>query len=293
MWKLFRKGFSPGKYETHRCTQCQQSLGTLQFDVQQLKNVTNKKDQSKLVCKDCQKKLRCAACQCTFDAKEWTPTERYHHSSRGSALVCAACRKRGYHPQDVRTYTCDDCSGKFGAKHFDAKHLKNHNTRGGRLQCNNCSDKKKENDRQDTEREKRIKNKLRGKNVVVTADDLEFLRGLIAKRRKREWVSLCTVCSMHRVCCALHQQMCRLVFEFAAACILKKVLCSPSLLLRYKSCSVRHLYFFLTVTSAEQYVVYITVPLQGSFFFTKMSYRNPEWMGLVSIQDSVYVWQCM
>ena len=170
-------------------------------------------------------KLRCAACQDAFDAKEWSHQERNNHRTHSAALVCKACRARGYHPQDVRTYTCNNCSGKFGGKHFDAQCLKDHNKRGDRLQCKNCIHKKKHKEREDADREKRIKEKLKngrdhtkkaawkctckkpvhdekcqlfsteygtrkwaGKNVGVTEDDLHFLsqRELLAKRQKRE-----------------------------------------------------------------------------------------------------------
>ena len=139
--------------------------------------------------------------------------------------MCQACRKKGYHPQDVRTYTCQDCSGNFDGKHFDAKLLDNHNQRGDRLQCKNCSDKSKKKEREDADREKRIREKLKngrdhkkkaawkctckkpihdekcelfsmeygtrkwaGKNVGVTEDDLRFLteRESLAKRQKRK-----------------------------------------------------------------------------------------------------------
>ena len=65
------KGFSPGIYEKHLCTQCQEEFGTLQFDKDNLKDFKRQKT-SKLVCKHCQSKLHCAACQGTFDAKEWS-----------------------------------------------------------------------------------------------------------------------------------------------------------------------------------------------------------------------------
>ena len=113
---------------------------------------------------------------------------------------------------------CNACSGKFGGKHFDAKQLQNHNLRGDRLQCKNCSKKKQQLLRQDADREKRIREKLKtkaalrcsckkeihtekctlfsmmhgvrkwpGMNVGVTEDDLEFLaqRDLVAKRQRR------------------------------------------------------------------------------------------------------------
>ena len=99
-----------------------------------------------------------------------------------------------------------------------ARLLKNHNNRGDRLQCKNCGEKKKQQERQDADREKRIRDKLKtkvalrcsckkeihtekctlfsmmhgvrkwpGMNVGVTEDDLDFLaqRDLVAKRQRR------------------------------------------------------------------------------------------------------------
>ena len=211
------KGFTPGNYEKHLCTQCQQQLGALKFEKEVLRDFKRRKT-SKLVCKDCQSKLRCAACEGAFDEK-WSLSERKNHRTLGTALVCKVCRQKGYHAHDVRSYTCTDCSGNFGGKHFDAKQFDNHNQRGGSLQCRNCTAGAKQRERQDVERERRIQDRLKkgrdgagkpawkctckkinheekcalfptqhgvrkwpGKNVGITEDDIEFL----AKRQKRQ-----------------------------------------------------------------------------------------------------------
>ena len=65
---------------------------------------------------DCEQKLQCAACLVAFDKKYWSKAERNHYErDRRTLLVCKSCRdSRGYTPDDVKTYTCQQCQDKGG-----------------------------------------------------------------------------------------------------------------------------------------------------------------------------------
>ena len=99
---------------------------------------------------DCEQKLQCAACLVAFDKKDWSKNERHNHASKqGTLLVCKSCRdSRGYTPDDVKTYTCQQCHDKGGWKLFDKElmhHVKSHGRKkllwekGRRKSCNRNS----------------------------------------------------------------------------------------------------------------------------------------------------------
>ena len=96
---------------------------------------------------DCEQKLQCAACLVAFDKKYWSIKERENHASKqGTLLVCKSCRdSRGYTPDDVKTYTCQQCQDKGGFKLFDQKlveHFKYDDRQ--KLLCKLCVAKVKE-----------------------------------------------------------------------------------------------------------------------------------------------------
>ena len=90
---------------------------------------------------DCEQKLQCAACLVPFDKKYWSKNERSHYeSNKRTLLVCKTCRdSRGYTPDDVKTYTCEQCQDKGGFKLFDKElmhHVKSHGRK--KLLCKLC-----------------------------------------------------------------------------------------------------------------------------------------------------------
>ena len=67
--------------------------------------------------------------------------ERSHYeSNKRTLLVCKTCRdSRGYTPDDLKTYTCQQCHDKGGWKLFDKElmhNMKSHGTK--KLLCNLC-----------------------------------------------------------------------------------------------------------------------------------------------------------
>ena len=133
------RGYAPGKYDEHQCEECFEKFGSLKFDKHVLHNA-KRQEKSRLVCQDCQTKLRCGKCKTAYELKYWSKSERDHHaSSQGTTLVCKACRAQGFHPYDLETYTCQKCACRFGAHRFNRdllKHHKHHQRK--KLECKLC-----------------------------------------------------------------------------------------------------------------------------------------------------------
>ena len=89
---------------------------------------------------DCEQKLQCAACLVAFDKKYWSKAERDSYERKGTLLVCKSCRdSRGYTPDDVKTYTCQQCQDKGGFKLFDKELMHNVKSHGRKkLLCKLC-----------------------------------------------------------------------------------------------------------------------------------------------------------
>ena len=131
-------GSSPDKYDSHECAECLGNFGSLKFEAHLLKD-WKRRSGSRMVCKDCQNKLRCGACKQLFDQKSWKKTERDNHRRQGSTLVCQGCRSLGYHPDDVNTYRCQRCNVEYGGKQFDESQLLHHKNHGrAKLECKPC-----------------------------------------------------------------------------------------------------------------------------------------------------------
>ena len=122
----------------HECAECREKFGSLKFDKTLLYNWIHRPG-SRKVCKDCQTKLKCAACNRRFDEKSWTLKERDNHRYQNTKLVCKDCRAVGYRPEDVTKYECQRCHQEFGAQKFD-RHMMNHFNSHGRakLECKQC-----------------------------------------------------------------------------------------------------------------------------------------------------------
>ena len=133
------RGIAPGKYDEHQCEECLERLGRLAFDKYVLYNA-KRQEKSRLVCLNCQTKLRCGKCKTAYELKYWSKSERDHHaSSQGTTLVCKACRALGFHPCDLETYTCQTCACSYGARRFQKIQLDNHkNHNRKKLQCMQC-----------------------------------------------------------------------------------------------------------------------------------------------------------
>ena len=110
-----------------------------------------------LTCEDCKSTLKCSACNIAFEWEYWTKAERAHtsrpsrqklleernHSSQpkrqaSTLLVCKPCRKNGYTPDDVATYSCQTCGTQCGWKLFDPIQIKNCKYRGNKISCKAC-----------------------------------------------------------------------------------------------------------------------------------------------------------
>ena len=133
------RGYAPGKYDEHRCLECFEQFGSLNFDKRVLHN-SKRQERSRLVCKTCQTKLRCGKCNTSYDLKYWSESERDNHaSSQRTKLVCKECRAQGTHPKDLETYTCQTCRCKFGAQKFNRNLLWHHKYDGRKKpQCMQC-----------------------------------------------------------------------------------------------------------------------------------------------------------
>ena len=139
------KGYAVGHYDGYVCKDCRETLGSLRFDQEDIKNFKRKKT-TRLVCQDCKSKLRCAACEVAFPRTAWTSEERKNYDrkdrEKGTALVCKACRQAGYSPDDVATYKCQHCEKEGGWKAFDPGLIFHHKVHGNKkLLCTACAAK--------------------------------------------------------------------------------------------------------------------------------------------------------
>ena len=132
-------GCSPGRYEQYDCQQCHLTFGSLKFATMSLKNFKHGSS-SRLICQECQQKLKCAACQVAFHRTHWSKTERDNHEGKQQTrLVCKGCRKNGYNADDVKTYTCQECQKHSGWKEFDPNLMHNFKHHGrSKLLCKPC-----------------------------------------------------------------------------------------------------------------------------------------------------------
>ena len=133
------QGYAPGQYDEHQCEECLEKFGSLRFDKHLLLAVKKRK-KSRLVCRDCQKKLRCAKCNTAYELEYWSKRERTKHfSSQQTKLICTACREQGFHPHDLETYQCEECLKKFGGLKFPGNVLAGVKKRKKpRLECRDC-----------------------------------------------------------------------------------------------------------------------------------------------------------
>ena len=134
-----KRGYAPGQYEEHQCEECLEKKSSLSFDKYMLLAV-KRKEKSRLVCQDCQTKLRCGKCNTAYALKYWSQSERHNHStSQRTKLICKACRAQGFHPRDLKTYACQTCAREFGASKFNQNqlhHFKYHQRK--KLRCLQC-----------------------------------------------------------------------------------------------------------------------------------------------------------
>ena len=90
--------------------------------------------------KDCNSKLKCAACNVMYEKSYWSNTERKNHlSTQATTLVCKSCRQNGYNADDVKTYTCQVCDRQYGWKKFDSQMISHFKYNAQpKLQCKEC-----------------------------------------------------------------------------------------------------------------------------------------------------------
>ena len=90
--------------------------------------------------KDCNSKLKCAACNVMYEKSYWSNTERKNHPrTQATKLVCKSCRQNGYNPDDVKEYTCQVCNQQYGWKKFDSQMISHFKYNAQpKLQCKEC-----------------------------------------------------------------------------------------------------------------------------------------------------------
>ena len=135
------RGYAPGNYEEHRCTECGVNFGHRNFNKEVLYNCKRRGGKSSIVCTDCQTKLQCGKCKIAYELKYWTTDERKHHNGpRAIALVCKTCRALGFNPRDLASYTCQTCQCNLGAQKFEQRLLDNYKRhKSTKLRCKQCA----------------------------------------------------------------------------------------------------------------------------------------------------------
>ena len=99
--------------------------------------------------------MKCAACNTLYLQSYWSKSERDHHLSKGTRLVCRTCRAKGCTAHDTKLYTCQNCEIQAGSSKFDKVCLQNFNHQSrSKLICISCSAKAKA-------RERTLKDRLR------------------------------------------------------------------------------------------------------------------------------------
>ena len=95
----------------------------------------------RILCRDCQTKIRCSKCKTAYELNYWSKHERQDRRRRVTALVCKACRTMGYHPADLKTYSCQTCQCELGAHRLNKTLLRNYKKpeRNNKLQCKQCA----------------------------------------------------------------------------------------------------------------------------------------------------------
>ena len=110
-------GYAPGKYVVFECEECLKKLGRGKFEKCVLQN-SKRCLKSRLLCRDCQAfqgwlkqmKYRCGKCEMRYDTKYWSKAVRDKQGcARAPTLVCKACRARGFHPLELKSYHVADC----------------------------------------------------------------------------------------------------------------------------------------------------------------------------------------
>ena len=142
------QGFHPADLETYTCQTCACEFGGHNFDQDLLGDYKNRsrKRPRRLMCLQCaaaeKRMLRCARCTTAYEWEYWPKWARTNHSSsQQTKLVCQACRAQGFHPGDLKTYTCQTCAREFGAKKINQNqlhHFKYHQRK--KLRCMQCVD---------------------------------------------------------------------------------------------------------------------------------------------------------
>ena len=117
---------------------------------------------------DCQSKLKCAVCSIGYEKSYWSKSERDHHlGNRNTKLVCKTCRKNGYIPDDIKTYTCQECKAQKGMKFFDAGLIHHHKMHmRAKLLCKLCKASQSEKIKELEQRLKQSKRRCTCKKLI-------------------------------------------------------------------------------------------------------------------------------
>ena len=130
---------APGKYGEHHCEECREEFGSHNFEKYVLANYKKGKTK-RVVCRDCQTKLRCSKCKTAYELKYWSKHERDKHGRQGTALIYKACRTLGYHPAHSATSSCQTCYCDLETRKFNPKLLGHHtHTECNTPQCMQCA----------------------------------------------------------------------------------------------------------------------------------------------------------
>ena len=85
-------GFHAWNLRAYPCHMCAGMFGSKRYDTYKLQyyqKCTKRKRSSRLICKDCQSKIRCDRCQKAFDKECWTKKLRDKIRSDGGQNSCA------------------------------------------------------------------------------------------------------------------------------------------------------------------------------------------------------------
>ena len=145
--KCRQLGYRPVDLKDYTCHTCKGVFGSLGFPGVLMRRHLQDGGMTKLKCQSCfdSTPLTCGKCSHVFPPECWTRSERFHHKTRGSLLVCKLCRCQGFCARDLKGYTCIVCQRVFGGKCFERYNVYMHNSGrvGSKLVCTRCMKKER------------------------------------------------------------------------------------------------------------------------------------------------------
>ena len=145
------RGYAPYNFKAYKCEGCKETFGSRQFEKWTIQNRERKDRQqmkrrasSALLCSQCRERARdsfsCCKCRTTYHRQDWPKSVLKNHLAKQTPLLCTACRARGFHPRNLKVYTCQTCLQGLASTKFDKNLLRNHvHKKRGVLKCLQCS----------------------------------------------------------------------------------------------------------------------------------------------------------